>query len=436
MLHLWLKALTEAEASLSVTVEAQPIASPATRRTGEFAFVAVPLSAGGLTALSYDPAVTMLSVAYAFHPDRVTAEGITVLHHEGRNAPPLTPDSYHFRPPFGWMNDPNGFGRFGGTAHLFYQHYPHSLRWNTMHWGHAISTDFLHWTHQPVFLFPADHLSEKDDGRGGAFSGSAIAAGDAIRVFYTEHVIDRTPEEQIQLTAVSQDGLLAGASDIILPLRPEGLNLTTDFRDPYVFEGPDGRWKMLLGSRDKGRRRGAALRNRRSRRRDGLDLHRHHPPGRPFRHDGGGMPLHDPGWWSGIRSATRWALIFGLLTSRDPATGRRNLTSVTVGRFDGRSFAADFEQELDFGSDAYAFQAFVDGDAPVGIAWLANWTDVSKKEDFQTAMTLPRRVLIEGDAIFTPPVAAVESLRHRLIDETALAGERLSISTPARSKSF
>ncbi len=222
VLHLWLKALTEAEASLSVTVEAQPIASPATRRTGEFAFVAVPLSAGGLTALSYDPAVTMLSVAYAFHPDRVTAEGITVLHHEGRNAPPLTPDSYHFRPPFGWMNDPNGFGRFGGTAHLFYQHYPHSLRWNTMHWGHAISTDFLHWTHQPVFLFPADHLSEKDDGRGGAFSGSAIAAGDAIRVFYTEHVIDRTPEEQIQLTAVSQDGLLAGASDIILPLRPKG----------------------------------------------------------------------------------------------------------------------------------------------------------------------------------------------------------------------
>ncbi len=127
-----------------------------------------------------------------------------------------------------------------------------------------------------------------------------------------------------------------------------------------------------------------------------------------------GGPASDP--------ATRWALIFGLLTSRDPATGRRNLTSVTVGRFDGRSFAADFEQELDFGSDAYAFQAFVDGDAPVGIAWLANWTDVSKKEDFQTAMTLPRRVLIEGDAIFTPPVAAVESLRHRLIDETALAG--------------
>lgn len=53
---------------------------------------------------------------------------------------------------------------------------------------------------------------------------------------------------------------------------------------------------------------------------------------------------------SGKNAETRWALIFGLLTSRDPATGRRNLTSVTVGGFDGRTFTAEFEQELDFGS--------------------------------------------------------------------------------------
>ena len=27
-------------------------------------------------------------------------------------------------------------------------------------------------------------------------------------------------------------------------------DLKLDFRDPYVFKGPDGRWKMLLGGRD------------------------------------------------------------------------------------------------------------------------------------------------------------------------------------------
>ncbi|MDQ0419947.1 sucrose-6-phosphate hydrolase SacC (GH32 family) [Peteryoungia aggregata LMG 23059] len=37
------------------------------------------------------------------------------------------------------MNDPNGFGRFGGRTHLFCQHYSHGRIWNNMHWGHAIS---------------------------------------------------------------------------------------------------------------------------------------------------------------------------------------------------------------------------------------------------------------------------------------------------------
>jgi beta-fructofuranosidase len=436
VLHLWLKALTGVEGQLHVCVDDVVIADPATHRSGEFEFVAVPLATGGATALSYDPETTALSVAYAFQPETVMEKGITVLHHEQRNAAPAVPHSYHFRPPFGWMNDPNGFGRFGGKAHLFYQHYPHGLRWNTMHWGHAVSRDFLRWTHLPIFLFPADHLSEKDDGRGGAFSGSAIAAGgtdsEEIRVFYTEHVIDRKPEEQIQLTAVSRNGIVAGASDIILPLRPEGLGLTTDFRDPYVFQGPDGRWKMLLGSRDKA---GGVVLLYETADAEGeggwtfLDIiHREDRFGMTAAECPCMVPLGGPAG----DADTRWALIFGLLTSRDPTTGRRNLTSVTVGRFDGRSFTAEFEQELDFGSDAYAFQAFVDGDEAVGIAWLANWTDVSKKDDFQTAMTLPRRMLLEGNAILTPPLAAAETLRTRLIDDTALAaGQPVDLETGA-----
>ena len=426
VLHFWLKARSAASAAgLSIAVEGSDVGEAATRRTEEFEFLSATLARGGRVALTYDPATTQLSIAYAFQPQTVLEEGIRVLHHDARAAASETPDGYHFRPPFGWMNDPNGFGRFGGNVHLFYQHYPHEPRWNTMHWGHAVSKDFLRWVHLPVFLFPADHLSQKDDGRGGAFSGSAIPVagpdGDAIRVFYTEHVRDRQPEEQIQLAAFSKDGIVGGPSETVLPLRPEGLNLTTDFRDPYVFKGPDGRWKMLLGSRDK--TGGVVL------------LYESADPqgasawiflGIIHREDGFGMtaaecPCMVPVGGKADDPQTRWALIFGLLTSRDPATGRRNLTSVTVGRFDGRTFTAEFEQELDFGSDAYAFQAFVDGDEPVGIAWLANWTDFTKKDDFPTAMTLPRRVLLEGDAVLTPPVAAVESLRKTLLDDAALA---------------
>ncbi|WP_234187773.1 glycoside hydrolase family 32 protein [Shinella sp. NM-101] len=426
VLHLWLKARAAGEpARLLIAVDGSEIGEPAISRTEEFEFLAVTLAAGGHTTLSYDDATTTLSVAYAFHPASVLEEGIRVLHSDPRTAAPDVPSSYHFRPPFGWMNDPNGFGRFTGRVHLFYQHYPHSPRWNTMHWGHAVSKDFIRWTHLPMFLFPADHLSASDDGRGGAFSGSAIPVagpeGEEIRVFYTEHVRDRQPEEQIQLSAVSRDGIAAGPSEIVLPLRPEGLDLTTDFRDPYVFRGPDGLWKMLLGSRD---RTGGVVLLYETAAADGAD-------GWTFigiihREDGFGMtaaecPCMVPVGGRAGDPQTRWALIFGLLTSRDPATGRRNLTSVTVGRFDGRTFTADFEQELDFGSDAYAFQAFVDDGEPVGIAWLANWTDFTRKDDFPTAMTLPRRVLLEGDTVLTPPATAAESLRHTLIDSAALA---------------
>jgi beta-fructofuranosidase len=43
------------------------------------------------------------------------------------------------------MNDPNGFSKVGNHFHLFYQHYPHSFRWKSMHWGHAVSTDLINW---------------------------------------------------------------------------------------------------------------------------------------------------------------------------------------------------------------------------------------------------------------------------------------------------
>ncbi|TDW28215.1 beta-fructofuranosidase [Rhizobium azibense] len=435
-LHAWLKAVHAGmPAELRIVQGDRDIGRLTAQNSEEFEFVTLAVEPAGETSFSYDVATTAVSVIYAYSPADVLEKGMAVLYSGDVNAPPDVPDSYHFRPPFGWMNDPNGFGRFDDKVHLFYQNYPHSLRWNTMHWGHAVSDDFLHWTHMPVFLFPSAELSARADGRGGAFSGTAIplsADAPGIRVFFTEQIRDRAPEEQIQLTAVSHDMVTVRPPEVILPERPVGFDLSSDFRDPYVVKGPDGRWKMLLGSRDHAG--GVIL------------LYETDDPeaagGWTFvrilhREDRFGMtaaecpcivPLDGPA--NGPK--TRWALTFGLLTSRDPATGRRNITIATVGRFDGRNFVKEFEQELDFGTDAYAFQAFVDRSGPVGIAWLANWTDVSKKADFPSAMTLPRRVLLKDSTLLTPPVAAVESLRQKLVDDIRLrSGETLVLANGA-----
>ncbi|TIU02700.1 MAG: glycoside hydrolase family 32 protein, partial [Mesorhizobium sp.] len=135
------------------------------------------------------------------------------------------------------------------------------------------------------------------------------------------------------------------------------------------------------------------------------------------------LPLDGPA----TDPATRWVLILGLMNSEDQSTRRKNLTMAIVGWFDGQTFSKEFEQELDFGTDNYAFQAFVDGDAIVGIGWLANWADTGPAIDFPTAMTLPRNIHLSAGELHTPPIGAAESLRSHILDRTRLAaGEQVS----------
>ncbi|NKN34919.1 glycoside hydrolase family 32 protein [Agrobacterium sp. a22-2] len=423
-LHIWLKAMLPGiQGSLSFVSANGKFGEVLATNTEEYDFRIYHVFGGGHIELHYDSDVTSVSVAYWFTPADVLETGITVLHTNPGNAPPRLTDGYHFRPPFGWMNDPNGFGRFGGRPHLFYQHYSHGLTWNTMHWGHAVSSDYLRWRHLPIFLFPSEDLSARPDKRGGAFSGSAIALpnGPGIRVFFTEQQKDRQPEEQIQMSATSADLFSAGQAEVILPHRPEGEGLTLDFRDPYVLKGPDGLWKMLLGSQSA---EGGVILLYETEDRTAaggwtyvgklLVDTRHKttalecPCLLPL--DG---PLTSP--------STRWVLIYGLMNSEDIRTGRKNLTMAEVGWFDGKTFAKEFEQELDFGTDNYAFQAFMDGDVPIGIGWLANWADAGQTIDFPTAMTLPRTLMLADGALLTPPIGAAESLRSHSLDRTRLA---------------
>ena len=83
----------------------------------------------------------------------------------------------HYMRDRGWLSDPNGPVYFGGKYHVFFQTNPVSCEHKNMHWGHACSEDLFHW----------ETLSEalRPDVNGEVFSGSSVAKGNKIILFYT-----------------------------------------------------------------------------------------------------------------------------------------------------------------------------------------------------------------------------------------------------------
>jgi len=51
--------------------------------------------------------------------------------YESLRAPKLhnTRPRFHFSSPVGWINDPNGFSRYNGLYHMFFQYYPYDVAW-------------------------------------------------------------------------------------------------------------------------------------------------------------------------------------------------------------------------------------------------------------------------------------------------------------------
>ncbi|MFI5409388.1 GH32 C-terminal domain-containing protein [Kaistia sp. UC242_56] len=420
IVHLWQKAPSRTALSEVVVTGggSQPV-----RRAGahsdDFTRSVFEAPVAGTYRFGWQEPGTAVSLAYSFAPSRVADEGVRLLHTTAKNRASEARYKLHFQSPWGWMNDPNGLCQIDGASHLFYQHYPHSLRWNTMHWGHAVSENLVDWIDQPIFLEPRAELLADNGLTGGAFSGSAIPhAEGGVRVFYTDREDDREPSQEWQITTVSQDMLSVGPSTPIITDRPSIPNFGKDIRDPYVFKGPDGLWKMVVAGADD---RGGLVLLYETRDPEAADgwtfvgiLHRE-PLSRSIPAECPGLVALD-GEGEGL-----YALIFGIIGYRDEATRRRNLSYAIVGRFDGRTFEPIARREVDFGTDCYAIQAFQHADGPVGIAWAANWTDVFKDRDFPSAMTFPRRFIWQDGQLRMPPVEGVKALRTGVATE-ALAG--------------
>src|SRR5690554_396199 len=108
---------------------------------------------------------------------------------------------FHFTPPKGWMNDPNGFIHYKNEFHLFYQANPNDISWGQIEWGHATSINLLDWTHQKSAIKP-----NKTYDKFGCWSGTTIEKEEKIYLFYTGIEKQGNLEIQTQNLAISENG--------------------------------------------------------------------------------------------------------------------------------------------------------------------------------------------------------------------------------------
>lgn len=315
--------------------------------------------------------------------------------------------NYHFAPPTGWTNDPNGLVYIDGVYHLFYQHYPEDIVWGPMHWGHAVSTDLIHWEHKPIAIYPTEEEY--------IFSGSCVYDRENVSglgtkeqpplvALYTAH--NPATGEQQQCVAYSTDleNFKKFEGNPVIGNRKvteagsaiENIDYKKDFRDPKVFINTvKGGFSLVLAA--------------------GPKLEFYHSENLLSWEKTGEF---DPGVWgfSGIcecpdcfpletEEGMKWILTVSMILSEDKVGKtvkergfiNSHVMQYFVGEFDGDTFEdTECSEEpliLDYGLDNYAMVSFLHSPEPLLLGWGENWDYVYKipAEKVRGKMTLARK---------------------------------------------
>lgn len=337
---------------------------------------------------------------------------------------------YHFTPPYGWMNDPNGMVWHNGVFHLKYQYNPYGTKWQNMSWGHAVSADLVHWEHQPVAFFP--------DTLGAIFSGgsvldlhnaSGLQQGDetTILAYYTS----AGSKGQVQSLGYSNDGGKTWKKYEGNPILTHYDN-DPDFRDPKVFWHEDSkRFVMVIALSLQKVMEIYSSEN-------GIDW--------KYESRFGDAQGAQDGIWEcpdlfemqveGEPDKSRWVLICNL-NPGGPSGG--SAAQYFVGDFDGKVFTNETSPEIikwmDWGKDHYAtvtWSNVPDSDGRrLAIGWMSNWeyANYVPTKKFRSAMTVVRELKLinrNGNHILTSyPVEELNKLRgaHQHIDALVVENE-------------
>lgn len=328
---------------------------------------------------------------------------------------------FHFSPPKGWLNDPNGFSFFDGKWHLFYQHNPHSTKWGRMYWGHAQSKDLISWEHLPIALEP----SSKQDNFLGCFSGSAIEHNNKLYLMYTGVPFFR----QHQLLAISSDGV--NFDKIKKPVigiknRPPHSGVFS-FRDPKIIK-QDIFYSLIGASYKKGRQ--IALYK-------SADLINWEFVSSIYKEEGKTQGIFEcPDL---VLSKNGDILLYSVMYTPTKGNTYQNLHSsvYVVGKADlakGKFEPHSQVKELDYGCDYYAPQTVTHNGRTIIIAWMQMWFRSNPTsylgQDYAGIMTLPKEIFVENGIVKQKPVKEVynyfelDKIKQELFvkEETTITG--------------
>lgn len=307
---------------------------------------------------------------------------------------------FHFSPPVGWLNDPNGFCFFDGKYHLFYQHNPYSSHWGKMHWGHADSADLISWHNLPIALFP----DTKNDNFFGCFSGSAIEKNGKLYLMYTG--VPFLKQHQVLAESIDALTFIKHEKPVISSENRPPLCGKFSFRDPKIIEKNGGYFACIGAAYGKGRQ--IALYS-------SIDLSDWKFVGSLIKEQektNGIFECPDL-----IEFADTDLLIYSIMYTETRGMEYQNIHSSVylLGKTDwqnGVFTPSDAQKELDSGCDFYAPQTTKTPDGrTVMIAWMQNWLRSNPTSylghGWAGAMTLPRELQIQNGVLFQKPVREI-----------------------------
>ncbi|MBI5984775.1 sucrose-6-phosphate hydrolase [Clostridium perfringens] len=314
-------------------------------------------------------------------------------------------DNFHFEPPFGLINDPNGLSYYKGEYYIFFQWNPYGCEHKNKHWGIVKTRNFKDFSIPKIALTPKEYF-DKD----GCYSGGAIVKGGNLQVFYTGNVKgDKGERISYQCKGIlEENGQLKKIGPVISTL-PKGY--TAHFRDPYIWEN-NGYYYMILGIQtEKLKGRCVIYKS------NDLDDWKFYGELKTSYEDFGFM-------WecpSFLKIDNKDIFIFSPQGIKEEEFRYQNIyqSGYLIGNlnYDTLEFKNNNEfKELDMGFDFYAPQVFKD---EKGRNILIGWMGLPEKEEFHCSrengwifsLTMPRELTLKNGILHQNPIEEIRKLR-------------------------